>query len=211
MLDYLHQNFLTETEFAHRAGWTQQRLTQAVGARVMPGPSYVLTGEWRVQSFVADQVQPVDLRFYLRSYLEWAAGLDRLDLHSEEAAKAHFMTLYLAEKDQFLLSDLGREALVAVPQLLGNFDAPHRAATWGHFLNGVYGVCTRDGAPGTIFRKQVGVMMVEALADAAAETALLRRAVDYLDQAASDFAPHERGLSSRQRCVTDIRARLSPG
>ncbi|NHF71633.1 DUF6058 family natural product biosynthesis protein [Paracoccus xiamenensis] len=208
LFDYLRKHFLTETEFARRAGWAPEQLAQAIGAGIMPGHSYVLTGEWRVTSFVADQVQPVDQQLHLAAHLDWAAGLDKLDIRTEDAARGHFMERYDAEKRSFAASDLGRAAVTVVPQILEGFDAAHRVATWHHFLNGVYGVCTRDGAPETIFRKQMGVVMVEALNGASVDPELLRQAVDFLDQAASDFAPHERAISSRQRCVTDIRAQL---
>lgn len=123
------------------------------------------------------------------------------------------MQRYDAAKRSLKASSRGRRLLDANPDVMTRFDDGHAAATWSHFLNGVYGVCTRDGAPETIFHKQIGVMIVEALTslppDQTAPDTLpvLADAVAFLDEVASDFAPHERASSSRQHCVADIRAR----
>lgn len=217
LIDYLHKHFLTTTAFAAAAGWTPVQLSQAIAARVMPGPSYRLAGMARVTSFVADEDVPLDASFHLAAHLAWAAELDRLQLQTEPAARAHFMQRYDAAKRAFAESDRGQPLLRTNPEVMARFDPGHAAATWDHFLNGVYGVCTRDGAPETVFHKQVGVMIVETLSrtppDRITPEALTRlaEAVDFLDEVASDFAPHERARSSRQRCITDIRTRFLKG
>lgn len=213
LVSYLHEHFLTSADFAAAAGWGPEQLSRAIAERIIPGPSYRAHGALRITSFVADAEVALDEAFHLAAHLAWAAELERLDLRTELAARSRFMQRYDAAKRSFTASGRGQSLLRANPKVLARFDSGHAAATWDHFLNGVYGVCTRDGAPETIFHKQIGVMIVEALTefppDQIAPDALtvLADAVGFLDEVASDFAPHERASSSRQRCIMDIRAR----
>lgn len=109
----------------------------------------------------------------------------------------------------FFASALGQSLSAAEPDVPPRFDAAHRAASWDHFLNGIYGVCTTDGQPETIFLKQAGVMFIDAMLLSGGSRLsprhrdLLRRAVAFLDPVLSAFAPHELRRSSRQRCILD--------
>jgi hypothetical protein len=100
------------------------------------------------------------------------------------------------------------------PDIAGQFDEDHANATWGHFLNGVYGVCTRDGRPESVFLKQAGAMFIEQMIAhgpdklSRSQTDLLSRSVDLLDGVESDFAPHEAPKASRQRRIVDVRGRF---
>lgn len=212
MLDYFDLHFLTEAGFAAMAGWSPCQLQAAVQDRLVPGPSYRLAGQVHVTSFLDDGVQDLDVAYHLTSHLAWIGEIQRFGIKDEAEAKALFMSRYEGAKRIFAMTDPGAALIMAAPEVMPAFDEQHAMMTWDHFLNGVYGSCTRNGAPETIFCKQVGVRMIEALirtapeAMPAATKALLTEAVDFLDQVVSGFAPHERARSSRQRCIDDVRA-----
>ncbi len=102
-------------------------------------------------------------------------------LTQEQTARAFFLSRFRSAKAAFVAGELGACLHASYPDVLSAFDGDLEERTWGHFINGTYGICTRDGQPGTIFQKQIGVE--------------------------SEFAPHEVAESSRQRCIIDVRER----
>lgn len=206
LLTYLYDSFLEETRFAQACGITTDDLRGLIGDRVFPAPSYTYHASGRSLSFVSDAQEDQTYRFHAKGHLAWFQAISRLDLTSERRARQQFFDRYDAAKRAFLTGDPGRLLVDAMPCLPARFDRAHRDATWRHFLNGVYGVCTRDGQPETVFLKQAGVMFIDAmLAEGTADAALLDRAVSFLDSVTAEFAPHEVARSSRQRCINDLR------
>ncbi len=214
LLNYLTTNFTEESQFARDIGTTTADLQALIAARIFPAPSYVYESKGRSVSFVADCPDERAYRFHLRGHADWYRDVVQLGLASEARARAYFLGRYAQAKSTFLSGSFGTELLAQAPDVAGAFDADHADTTWGHFLNGVYGVCTRDGRPETVFLKQAGVMFIERMiaggpaALSPAQTALLGRAVAFLDGVESDFAPHEAAQSSRQRCIVEVNARF---
>jgi hypothetical protein len=214
LLNYLYSNFLEEGAFAAACGTSRQDLTDYIEARIFPAPSYVYESKGRSVSFVSDVVEDVTYRFHLKGHSEWLTSITRLGLMAEDRARAHFFNRYTEAKETFLTSDLGNQLATIAPQIPSEFDADHSSMTWKHFLSGVYGVCTRDGQPESVFLKQAGVMFVEhmisegpgSLSDT--QLKLLKRTVDFLDAVESEFAPHEAPQASRQRCIVDVNAKF---
>ena len=214
LLNYLFANFQEERDFASAANLSAEALGDLIEARLMPSASYVVDGEARSLSFVSRYRDDAVYRFHLKGHLEWIEALSRLSLGSEARARDYFEHRYHLAKATFLSGDLGRDLAALLPEVPEGFDSRRAEATWDRFLKGVYGVCTRDGRPETIFLKQAGVDFIERLtasgpADLTGEELrLLARAVDFLDRVESDFAPHEVAQASRQRCIIDVRARF---
>jgi len=214
LLNYLYTNFLEERQFADVAGTTTDELAALIEAKVFPSPSYIYASKARSASFVADFSDDQVYRFHLRGHTDWYREVAQLGLNTEARARAHFFSRYEQAKLAFLSSPLGTELQTQAPDVVGLFDEDHADMTWGNFLNGVYGVCTRDGRPETIFLKQAGVMFIEQLTEGGPgklpqlQYALLRRAVDFLDSVKSEFAPHEIPKTSRQRCIIDVKAQF---
>lgn len=211
LLNYLYANFYEESQFADVVGIKTDELAALIAAKVFPSPSYVYASEGRSVSFVSDFLDEQAYRFHLRGHTNWYRDIAQLGLDTEARARAHFFRRYNEAKTQFLSGPLGEELQEQAPDIAGQFDEDHANSTWGHFLNGVYGVCTRDGRPESVFLKQAGVMFIEQMiADgpdklSRSQTNLLSRTVDFLDGVESDFAPHEAPKASRQRCIVDVR------
>ena len=214
LLNYLYTNFFEETQFSAAIGTTTEDLHALIDAKVFPAPSYVYDGSGRSMSFVADFIDQQKYRFHLRGHTDWYRDITQLGLDNETRARDHFFSRYDHAKAAFLTSPLGAELQAQAPAVADQFDEEHTTSTWGHFLNGVYGVCTRDGRPESVFLKQAGVMFIEQMISVGPDklshekNGLLRRAVDFLDGVESDFAPHEAPKASRQRCIADVRAQF---
>lgn len=210
LLNYLYTNFFEESQFADDVGTTTEELMALIRAQVFPSPSYVYDSKGRSVSFVADFPDEQAYRFHLRGHTDWYREIVQLGLDSEVRARSYFFSRYNQAKSTFLSSSLGAELQVIAPDVARQFDEDHAQSTWGHFLNGVYGVCTRDGRPESVFLKQAGVMFIEQMIAGGpqklsqSQTALLGRAVEFLDGVESDFAPHEATKVSRQRCIVDV-------
>lgn len=214
LLNYLYTYFFEETQLADVVGTTTENLRDMIAARVFPAPSYAYHNRGRSVSFVADFTDQQTYRFHLRGHTDWYRDITQFGLNTEDRARDHFFSRYNHAKAAFLTSPLGAELSAQLPAIADKFDDEHATSTWEHFLNGVYGVCTRDGRPESVFLKQACVMYIEQMpADGSdnlppAKTELLRSAVDFLDGVESDFAPHESPKSSRQRCIVDVRAQF---
>lgn len=82
---------------------------------------------------------------------------------------------------------------------------------YGHWINGTYGVCTRDNTSRAIAIKECMTLNIDALTENskresldADESARLARYLDLYDRTAALFAPFERPTSSRQRLCVDV-------
>lgn len=214
LLNYLFANFLEERDFVAAAGLPADDLDNLIKARLIPSASYAVEGNIQSVSFVSTFRDDAVYRFHLKGHLKWIEALDRLSIDAEAQARDYFEHRYDVAMKAFLAGRLGTELTALAPDVPAKFDSKLADATWDHFLGGVYGVCTRDGLPETIFLKQVGVAFIEQLtaSDGIALTderlPLLGRAVDFLDSVESEFAPHEVTQASRQRCIIDVRARF---
>ncbi|MBM7066769.1 DUF6058 family natural product biosynthesis protein [Actibacterium sp. 188UL27-1] len=212
LLNYLFSHFLDEPAMAQRCDLTPDRMAELIENRTVPKASYIYQGAGQSLSFVSDIKDTYGYRFHLKDHAYWFQSVRQFDLHTEDRAREYFERRYDTAKRLFLSGSLGCQLVARAPHIPEQFDTEHVAATWSHFLNGVYGVCTKDGQPETIFLKQAGVMFIEDLildgpgSLSSSQTALLGDVVAMLDSVEADFAPHERPHVSRQRCVTDVRA-----
>lgn len=217
LLDYLFKYFYEEKQMPSAAGLDPARFREMLDRRLVPGASYEVSGGVRIVSFVADHQEDVTCRFHLKAHAAWLKAIDRLTLDHEAQARDYFFDRYRASRKAFLASPLGTDLVAAAPSVPDQFNQDHADRTWSRFLEGVYGVCTRDGQPETVFLKQAGMLFIDELTRHGSGTLspgrrdLLARTVALLDGVESDFAPHEVSISSRQRCILDIRARFLSG
>lgn len=211
LLTYLYTNFFEQTPFADACGISQAACGKLVDDRLIPAASYVYDARGRSVSFVSAHEDAQQYRFHLKGHVGWVQTLRRMGITEEDQARRYFFERYSAAQDAFLASQLGRALCTYAPDVPARFNPDYAQDTWQNFLAGVYGVCTTDGQPETIFLKQAGVLFIEALKSGGPgkthgkKLALLANAVNFLDAVESQFAPHEAASTSRQRCITDVR------
>jgi hypothetical protein len=214
LLNYFYSNFLEEGAFAEACDTSRQELTALIDARVFPAASYQYTSSGQSVSFVSDFADRATYRFHLTGHTVWFEAVRRLGLDHEDRARRHFDNRYNNAKETFLTSNLGRQLTKVSNDVPAHFNGDHADMTWNNFLNGVYGVCTRDGQPESIFLKQACVMFIDRLnvggpgSLSATKLKLLQHTVMFLDTVESDFAPHEAPQTSRQRCIVDVNAQF---
>ena len=214
LLNYLYANFLEEQEFAARCAIGVADLEKLYDCRVMPAPSYRYSSNGRVESYFEPHEEQNIYRFQLKGHLHWYNSITNLGITDEAEAKSYFFARFNTAKETFFTSSFGSALCQTARHVGALFNADHEIATWEHFLEGTFGVCTRDGLPETVFLKQAGVRFVEALisdpifGSLPEDLRLLRQIVNLLDEVESDFAPHELAQSSRQRCIVDIQDRF---
>ena len=213
LMNYLYAHFHEESGFAKAAGVSADELHDLFSERLIPTASYVIGTNTRSVSFVSDYRGQETYRFHLKSYVSWIETLRRLSIDTEARAREYFEQRYNLARDTFLSGELGHQLNAAAPDVIAGFDTQRADATWGNFLDGVYGVCTRDGMPETVFLKLACVDFVdhlvapEQIERTRTRLSLLHSLVDFLDGVEAEFAPHEVAQSSRQRCIIDVKAR----
>ncbi|SDQ86752.1 DUF6058 family natural product biosynthesis protein [Pseudovibrio sp. Tun.PSC04-5.I4] len=213
LLNYLYSNFYEEQAFLDVLGLSTNDWQTLLDQRVVPSASYLFTNSSLCVSFIKEFQERELYRFHLKTHQRWVEDVHRFDLTNEQRAKDYFCGRFETAKSIFFSGRLGAELNALYPEIAQQMDTAQLDAAWGHFLNGTYGICTRDGQPETIFLKQAGVRFIERMTQcspehmSAEQRSLLARVVDLLDTVESEFAPHEVASSSRQRCIIDVRER----
>ncbi|MEE9454111.1 MAG: DUF6058 family natural product biosynthesis protein [Paracoccaceae bacterium] len=214
LLTYLFKNFTEEATLLREAQISATDLSDLTQKRVMPKPSYIVENKADVTSFVMENSEIKLYRFHLKGHVKWLEAVQALNLDTEARAKAHFQSEYENAATVFFSDALGASILAIMPHLAKEFDAAHFDATWAYFLEGVYGVCTRNGTPENIFLKQACVRFIDYFTEAFLDAQIspdrretILATVDFLDKVESNFAPHEVSITSRQRCIIDVRKR----
>jgi hypothetical protein len=168
-----------------------------------PAPAYRLRIAIECDSFFGAHSESCDAHYYASGTPAWLA--DVAGLPDGAAAYALFAQRY---RDR--VAALGAAAR----------SEEYLIEEWRHFLEGTYGLCSRDGLPETIADKEVAAANIKGLLDKGGEQVLtadellyLRHWVNVLDRASAPFAPHEVARSSRRRLIDEVRAayRLGSG
>ncbi|MGJ8529471.1 DUF6058 family natural product biosynthesis protein [Maritalea sp.] len=213
LLPYLFSNFYEAAEFCARADCSTDEFAQMQAHKITPNASYQLETNMEVTSYIGVHQENCALQFYPKSGLDWLTLLQNTNITNEADAKQAFTTQFEATKTTLASSPGGKEILGVFPELIAAFDDHQLEATWQHFLDGTYGICTRTGLPDAIFLKQFYVRLIDQMVGQYSASSIpeksrvmLQKAIFCLDQVEAEFAPHEVTQSSRQRCIIDVRA-----
>jgi hypothetical protein len=197
LLRYLEDTYLTEAQLLSSSGLRAAELADLQARRLMPQPSYALRLDIACDSYFGAHAEQTSVRYYAHGTTQWAATVRTL-AHEEDGFNM-FAGRYLAR-----LEALG-----------GAAHKPDLREEWRHFLSGTYGLCTRSGLPEDIAAKELAAATIRSLSahgvadlDGAQRERLLA-AIDLLDLASSQFAPHERTRSSRHSLIDALRAQLA--
>ena len=212
LIRYLNDGFFTEAQLLAVSGIDADALHALQARAMMPRPSYRLQLDVGCDSFFGSHTEHARVDYYAKGYASWIGLLQSLS--SDAGAFRVFAERYRAR-----LRQLGAAGLCTnAAKLNAELDA-HLRAEWGHFLDGTYGLCTRTGLPEDIASKELATVIIDDIVSERGEQALTMRdrvcltlAVDLLDTASTEFAPHERERSSRHRLIDQVRRRyqLSP-
>lgn len=199
LLRYLDTHFFTRDQLLAAGGIDAAGLAVLAG---MPKPSYRLAIDIGCDSFFGAHGEQHRIDYYAKGYADWI-GIVR-PLAGETDARGVFEQRYRDRLAQLAAAGIASDD----PKLNAGLDA-HLADEWQHFLDGTYGLCTRSGLPEDIAAKEVAIATIMELTSERALTSAtsrrLSQAVDLLDDASTQFAPHERERSSRHRLVDLVR------
>lgn len=202
LIQYLNQYFFTQQELLDITKITEQDLLKYQEDGLMPKCSYKLSLNIKSDSFFGLHDDEQEIEYYAKGYSSWLAVVQ--SLNSKEAVYAVFANRYKIAIER--LEESGYYS--TNPKVTSELNE-HINEEWSHFLNGIYGLCTKSGLPEDIAAKELSILVINELSEhndlSHEQLNKLTLAVDLLDSASSLFAPHERLKSSRHRLVNEVR------
>lgn len=202
LIRYLNEHFHDKKALLELSKIDEKTLHSLQQMGVMPKCSYKLSLNLQSDSFFGLHQEEQEVEYYAKGYVSWLAIINHLPL--KEGAYAVFSNRYKAAIDNLKL--LGHSSNNS--KLTSELDS-HIKQEWQHFLDGIYGLCTKSGLPEDIAAKEFSIIEINELTEFdeldAKQLEKLTLAVNLLDKASSPFAPHERLKSSRHRLVNEVR------
>jgi hypothetical protein len=202
LIKYLNKHFFTKQELLDITKVTEQDLSKYQENGVMPKCSYKLSLNLKSDSFFGLHSDEQEIEYYAKGYSSWLAIIE--SLNSTEAIYSVFANRY-----KIAIKNLKQQGHYSSNSKITSELNDHIKEEWNHFLNGIYGLCTKSGLPEDIAAKEFSILEINELSEVneltLAQLNKLTLAVDLLDSASSLFAPHERLKSSRHRLVNEIR------
>ncbi|NRD75658.1 hypothetical protein HQQ94_21025 [Shewanella sp. VB17] len=202
LIMYLNEYFFTKQELLDMSKVTEQDFLKYQQQRVMPKCSYKLSLNLKSDSFFGLYNNEQEVEYYAKGYASWLAVIQSVS--STEAVYSVFAERY--KRSIECLKEQGH-----CPHHLDITSAlnDHIKQEWTHFLDGIYGLCTKSGLPEDIAAKELSILEINVLLEINLLTDeqinRLTVAVNLLDSVSSLFAPHERLQSSRHRLVSEVR------
>lgn len=205
LIRYLSDCYFTEEQLLAVSGIDPDELAALQQRAMMPKASYQLRIDVHCDSFFGAHQEHKQLNYYAKSYASWIGLLQSLG--GEGDAFRVFAERYRARLTQLKAAGLCTDN----PRLGTGLDT-HLLDEWRHFLDGTYGLCTRTGLPEDIASKELATTIIREIIGKPVEQALSTRdrvcltlAVDLLDTASGQFAPHEKERSSRHLLIDEVR------
>jgi hypothetical protein len=202
LINYLNEHFFTKQQLLDVAKISPLDLLSYQQQGLMPKCAYQLSLQLQSDSFFGLHNEEQTIEYYAKGYASWL-GI----IQSSNSAGAVFEVF--ATRYKMALERLKQQGhWTSNPKVNAELDA-HIKQEWGHFLDGIYGLCTQSGLPEDIAAKELAILEINEWLEEGeltqAQISQLRLAVNLLDSASSLFAPHERLKSSRQRLINEVR------
>ena len=202
LIKYLNEHFITKSELLECSKITEQELKQFQHEDLVPKASYKLELNLASNSFFGLHSENQELEYYGKGYISWLATVKSLE--SNEAVYLNFVERYKAA-----INSLKGKGYASADHKVNEGMDLHIEEEWSHFLNGIYGLCTKSGLPEDIAAKDFAILIINEIIEAPTldekQRKRLESAVNLLDSVSALFAPHERLKSSRHRLVDEIR------
>ena len=202
LIKYLNDHFFTKQELLDISKVTEQDLSKYQENGVMPKCSYKLSLNLTSDSFFGTHTNEQEIEYYAKGYSSWLAIIQ--SLNSTESVYSIF-----SERYKSAIKNLKEKGHSSNNPKITSMLSDHIKEEWHHFLNGIYGLCTKSGLPEDIAAKEFSILEINEFSELNELTIeqmnKLTLAVNLLDSASSLFAPHERLKSSRHRLVNEVR------
>ncbi len=202
LVNYLNENFFTQQQLLALSKISEQQLLSFQDQDLMPKCAYKLNLNLTCDSFFGEFQEQQTIEYYAKGYTAW---LGVVELVKNQNDLFNIFSMRYKRK----IKELKAQGFACEhPKINEEIDS-HIKEEWQHFLDGIYGLCTKSGLPEDIAAKELAILEINQLIETdnldASSLAKLESAVDLLDAASSMFAPHERLKSSRFRLVDEIR------
>ncbi|TQV81536.1 DUF6058 family natural product biosynthesis protein [Aliikangiella coralliicola] len=205
LIQYLNQNFYTREQLLDLSKVDSKVFQELQSKGIMPQCSYRLTSQLCCDSFFGEHTESYSTEYYAKGYTSWLGIL--VTLRNTDDAYSIFKERY-----ELKISSLFQAGFLSQNSKVNSELNSHIKEEWKHFIDGVYGLCTKSGLPEDIASKELSILIINQLLESEKltdkELKQLTDAVNLLDSASSMFAPHERIKSSRRRLVDDVRRRF---
>lgn len=202
LIEYLSNNFYTKEELLNLTKISEEAFKKYQQSGQMPKASYTLDLNLASNSFFGFHTEKHKKEYYAKGYTSWLGFIHTA--RNKDNVYREFSSRYMNTLEELRLA-----GHTSSNSKLTSGIANHIEEEWGHFINGIYGLCTKTGLPEDIASKEFAVVEInellefEELTDKQIEQLTL--AVNLLDSSSSIFAPHERLQSSRHRLVDEVR------
>ncbi len=201
LINYLNENYYTKQQLIDLANISETELSSFQEQKVMPTCSYKLALSYSCESVFGEFNSQNEIEYYAKGYLSWIETIKvTADLQNVFSIFSQRYTTSLSElKNAGFKSD--------DPKINSKLDL-HIEEEWGHFLNGVYGLCTKSGLPEDIAGKELAALLINEILEQKndfIDLEQLTKVTNLLDKSSSMFAPHERPRSSRYRLIDEVR------
>ncbi len=223
--NYLGKHFLNEVQLTSASVMHIDEIDALIHNRLVPAPSYVVTNEGNVCSFVFGHMPAPGAtpgRYFPPSQLVWIdrarraiAGGAKQDIAA--SLKAQFTVNFATALATLNLSTW------RLRDSFGNDGAPiddglrvRTDAAWEYFLNGTFGLCVANPiSEAHIAYKEVLQEKLTQISDNGRNTVFspqlaqaTHELIDAYAATSMPFSPIEYSLSSRKRLVDDLRANI---
>lgn len=204
LLTYLEQHFYNTEQLLQLTGVSHLELNEYQANGLMPQASYELELSISCQSFFGNYNSQSCLSFYNKGYVSWLSLVHALNNQAQ-------LFQIFSQRYQTQIKTLKQQGHHCKENKLNDDLAAHIEAEWLHFLNGTYGLCTQNGLPEDIAKKEMAMAQINELLGSNMDennkekVRQLTDAVHLLDAASAEFAPHERPQSSRHRLIDEVK------
>jgi hypothetical protein len=224
--NYLAQHYLNEAQLSTAAGISSDQLKTLIGNRLVPAPSYVVTDNGKISSFVFGEMDAPGAtpgRYFHPSQVVWIERARRAiaswaEQDAEALLKEQFTTNFATAIATLNLSTW------RMPDSFDEHGAPiaegllaRTESAWKYFLNGTFALCVANPiSEAHIAYKEV---LQEKLAQqgengsktiySPEQAVKMHELISAYEAAAMFFSPVEYPLSSRKRFVEDLRGKIA--
>jgi len=213
--DYIEKNFLTLEDLSEATSVSAVEIGNMINSACLPGPAYEIDIVSKIRSVFGEHEQSSTRAYFPKSHIEkikafLAAGVS----YETSAAKEqkNFQLTYAKKIEESGADKFGLANFFQADGTVGGEPLEiFLQAEWQHYLDGTYGLCTRNATADEIACKEVMIAKIKYLTkqyDQEHEPALLAplaEAVDVLDAVSAPFAPHEIARSSRGLYIDAVR------